>query len=62
MEKLAINPNLVENDKISKCYEIIKNLYANLKIEIAFLCENVDNQSGTEAGTIMASSDDGKLH
>jgi len=37
-----LETNLVDDDKISKCYEIIKNLYSNLKIEIAFLRENKD--------------------
>ena len=57
LEKLEINPTLVENDKISKCYDIITNRFTNLKIEIAFLRENADNQS--EDGTIISSSDDG---
>jgi len=53
-EKLEINPHLVENDKISKCYELIKNLYANLKIEISLLRQNADNQS--KASTVISSA------
>ena len=58
-EKLQINPNLIENDKISKCCEIVKSFYSNVKIGIEFLRLNTDSQS--EANTVIATIDEGEI-